>query len=99
MKKIILILLGFFAFNGLYGQKAEKNYTTYCMACHGKKLEGGTASSLIKTDWLHGGDKASIIKTISKGVAKTSMVAWGAVISKKEIEELADYILSKQAKK
>lgn len=81
-----------------YSQTAEQNYAMYCSACHGAKLEESKVNSLVKKDWKHGNDKPAIIKTISEGIPNTQMISWKAVLSEKEIEALANYILSFQPK-
>jgi cbb3-type cytochrome c oxidase subunit III len=75
-------------------------YMNYCSACHGKKLEGGQAPSLLTTKWKHGDSKKAIIQTIKKGVPNTSMMAWENMLTDKQVEQVTDYMLSlKKSKK
>jgi cbb3-type cytochrome c oxidase subunit III len=69
-------------------------YMNYCSACHGKKLEGGQAPSLLTTKWKQGDSKKAIIQTIKKGVPNTSMMAWENMLNDKQIEQVTDYMLS-----
>jgi mono/diheme cytochrome c family protein len=57
-------------------QSGEKLYKTYCAGCHGEQLQGSSAPALIKNSWKHGGDKTSLIKTITQGVPTTEMIKW-----------------------
>lgn len=47
-------------------------YMTYCVACHGAQGEGNVlfgAPSLRDDDWLYGGDRASVLASITAGRA------------------------------
>jgi mono/diheme cytochrome c family protein len=60
------------------GQTPEKRevsqvFAESCAACHGAKLQGGQAASLVDDVWIHGGDDASLarsIGTVPSGVRK-----------------------------
>ena len=41
-----------------------QRYKELCSNCHGDKLQGAQARSLLDDNWLHGGDDASIEKSI-----------------------------------
>lgn len=60
---------------------AKKLYATYCLACHGSSMEGGSGSALIKGDWKYGGHRGALNKTIKYGVAGTDMIAYGRLLS------------------
>ena len=79
-------------------QSGEQVYTTYCGGGHGAGLEGSAATALVKTSWAHGGDRKSIIKSITHGIAGTEMAAWDAVLSSKEIDAVTDFIMAAQTK-
>lgn len=82
----------------VWAQSGEKLYKTYCAGCHGEQLQGSSAPALIKNSWKHGGDKTSLIKTITQGVPTTEMIKWGNTLNAKEIESIADFIVSAQQK-
>jgi len=68
-----------------------------CVACHAADGGGGLGPNLTDTYWIHGGDKASIVKTITEGVTGTAMISWKAVLrDDKTISAVADYVLSLQ---
>jgi aldose sugar dehydrogenase len=80
----------------LYGQNAELTYKTYCGGCHGARMQGGTASKLIKTDWKYGRGKGTIFRNIKFGIEGTEMIAWGKVLKDDEIDAVADFIVKSQ---
>lgn len=71
-------------------------FTEQCVACHGEQGQGNTelgAPALNNKIWLYGGDKKSVIETISysrKGV----MPAWGKILDPIVVKQLAVYIHS-----
>lgn len=68
-------------------------YQTYCAGCHGAQMQGGQYSPLRKTDWMYGGNRAGMLRTVMYGVSGTDMAAWSKVLPKQEIEALVDYII------
>lgn len=73
-----------------------------CAACHGTGAQGGRGyPNLNDDDWLWGGDLDSIYNTIKVGIraghdnTRTSqMPAFGEMLKKEEIADVADYVLS-----
>ncbi|NDF98313.1 MAG: cytochrome c [Chitinophagia bacterium] len=88
----------FFATTTLSAQSGQEVYMNYCSACHGKKLEGGQAPSLLSGKWKQGETKKAIIQTIKKGVPNTAMMSWENMLTAKQIEEVTDYMLSLKKK-
>lgn len=68
-------------------KKALKNYTQYCASCHGEKVE-----AFVDRNWKHGKTKDDFVQSISKGYTDLGMPAWGEILSKEEINDLADLI-------
>ncbi|MEJ2107230.1 MAG: cytochrome-c oxidase, cbb3-type subunit III [Acidiferrobacteraceae bacterium] len=70
-------------------------FQNYCSVCHGTDGRGnpGGFPNLTDTDWLYGGKPEQIEKTILDGRQGT-MPAWGAVIKKEGIFDVAEYVLS-----
>ena len=71
-------------------------YQAYCAACHGKNLEGASATKLVKTDWLFGRDAFSISNNIQNGIPSEGMPAWGNVLTEEESDQLLAFIFAAQ---
>ncbi len=80
---------------------AEKGKTVYdenCAACHGDSAQGSVAAGvdvgappLVTANWLYGGDKASLVETITNGRAGV-MPAWSKRLDDATIKSLAVYV-------
>lgn len=71
-------------------------YAENCAACHGESGGGGKefgAPALNNTIWLYGGDKATVVKTISYSRGGV-MPAWGRILDDATIKKLAIYVHS-----
>ncbi|HUH84950.1 MAG TPA: cytochrome-c oxidase, cbb3-type subunit III [Stellaceae bacterium] len=86
----------------LSGQKAPADaakrgaqvFAENCAVCHGEKGAGNQevgAKNLTDGIWLYGGDRATLIDTITNGRAG-SMPAWGARLDPTTIKMLAVYV-------
>ncbi len=67
-----------------------------CVACHGEDAKGIAelgAPALDNDIWLYGGDKATLIATISKSRGGV-MPAWGRILDPVTVKKLAVYIHS-----
>jgi glucose/arabinose dehydrogenase len=78
------------------GQQTETLYKTYCGGCHGARLEGNSATALIKGKWQHGATYNAIFRSIKFGVPKTDMKGWSGVLKDNQISSLANFIISSQ---
>lgn len=73
-----------------------------CAACHGTGAEGRAGyPNLNDDDWLWGGDLQAIYHTLKVGIRSghenersSQMPAFGEVLKKEEIEQVADHVLS-----
>jgi glucose/arabinose dehydrogenase len=72
-------------------------YDQYCVACHGRNLEGGAAGSLIDGAWAFGGDDAHIVESIREGRKGTAMAAFGSLLTEQQIWELVLLIRREEA--
>ncbi len=76
--------------------RGEEIFASQCVACHG---EGGVgnpelgAPSLNTAVWLYGGDRASIIETVSNGRSGV-MPAWGGRLDEATIKSLTLFVHS-----
>lgn len=72
----------------------RKTFLTQCVSCHGVELKGGIGPNLTDKDWIHGGRPSELINTITTGVLAKGMPAWGPVLGRARIAEVASYIMS-----
>ncbi len=76
--------------------RATQAFADNCAACHGPEGKGDRAfgaPDLTDGDWLYGGDKASIVETISKSRAGV-MPTWAGRLDAPTINALAVYVHS-----
>jgi len=66
----------------------ERIYEKYCAGCHGKKMQGGLAESLLDDNWNVGNSDDEIALAIATGVPGTSMPGWKHLLSTGEIRAL-----------
>lgn len=72
-------------------------YETHCAGCHGKSLEGASATALVKSEWSYGRSRFAIGNNIRNGIPSAGMPAWGGVLTEEEQNGLVDYILETQS--
>jgi cytochrome c oxidase cbb3-type subunit 3 len=71
-----------------------------CGSCH--RVDGGgnaIGPNLTDEYWLHGGEIRKVFTTINNGVVEKAMPAWGKVMSRKDVRDLAFYVMSLQGSK
>ncbi len=74
---------------------AGKNiFKTNCVACHGPEAGGIVGPNLTDDYWIHGGGIKNVFKTIKYGVPAKGMITWENILSPKEIQEVASYVIS-----
>ena len=72
----------------------QEIFAENCAGCHGENGEGSAelgAPALDNDIWLYGGDKGSIVETISESRGGV-MPAWGRILDAVTIKKLAIYI-------
>jgi aldose sugar dehydrogenase len=74
------------------GNPAVALYEQHCASCHGPKMEGGLAGSLLDDVWKFGGDDASIAASIRDGRPGTAMQAFRGVLSDEQIRTLVFHV-------
>ncbi len=72
-----------------WSARAEGAFATNCVACH--RADGGGLVGPNFTDdfYLHGGRPADIARIITVGVPEKGMIAWGKLIDRETILDLA----------
>lgn len=71
-------------------------YTNNCATCHGNNGEGGVGPNMTDAYWIHGGDLASVFKTVKYGWPAKGMKSWQTDLSPVQMKNVASYILSFQ---
>lgn len=73
----------------------ERLFVNNCTACHGSDARGSKGfPNLTDGDWLHGGDHASIVKTITEGRVGMMPPLAAVVGDAKDLHNVAQYVLS-----
>ena len=80
-------------------RSGEAIYQTFCATCHGMNLEGGKAQSLIKEVWQFGSQRYAMRDHVNFGIPTVGMPAFGAALSSEEVDNVLDYVVSKQGTK
>jgi len=96
---VSFLLVAFFCFNLTSMAQVPEGrglYRSYCAGCHGAELQGGSATALIKTNWVYGRGKGALIRNIRFGIPGTDMAAWNKVLSDDQIRLVADFIVEAQ---
>lgn len=63
-------------------------YQESCAGCHGARLEGGSAGSLIDDRWSEDGSDEALTRAIRDGLPGTAMPAWEAAFTPEQIRSL-----------
>jgi glucose/arabinose dehydrogenase len=80
------------AFAVTKGRDAGALYAELCANCHGPQLEGGKGGGLRGNPWKHGGDDASIARSIRDGFPNTGMPAFKATVNEAETQALVVFL-------
>lgn len=65
-----------------------------CAVCHAPDGGGGVGPNLTDEYWLHGNDIKGVFTTVSEGVPQKGMVPWKGKLSPKEIQDVANFVIS-----
>ena len=100
-KTSLAVLAGLMACGGLAvaqtppPRDVAKVFEESCAACHGANLRGGQAKSLVDDAWKHGGDDASLARSIREGRPDAGMPAFGGALSDEDVRALVIFIREK----
>lgn len=72
----------------------QQIFTTYCAVCHGPEGAGLVGPNLTDNIFLHGGRREDILLVVTKGVDGKGMLAWEAILSKEQINQVTDFAFS-----
>jgi glucose/arabinose dehydrogenase len=97
-KSIVAVLVGLVACGGAARAQTPREgnvarvFAESCAACHGANLRGGQAASLVDDAWKHGGEDASLARSIRDGQPDAGMPAFGGALSEEDIRALVIFI-------
>ena len=77
-------------------ERGQEIYSQICVTCHGPNLDGGIGPSLADAYWKHGDTSEAIMRSITKGIAGTEMIAYEYVYSEEDRQAVTDFIMDKQ---
>lgn len=77
-------------------EKGKQLYNVNCTPCHGPDGGGTVGPNLTDKYWIHGGGIKNVFKTITEGVPAKGMIAWKTLLTPKQIQQVASYVLSLQ---
>ena len=77
-------------------ERGQEIYSQICVTCHGPNLDGGIGPSLADAYWKHGDTSDAIMRSITKGITGTEMIAYEYVYSEEDRQAVTDFILDKQ---
>jgi glucose/arabinose dehydrogenase len=78
--------------------KINETYAQFCASCHGARMEGASAPSMLDNVWVNGGDDESVARSIRVGSPEKGMPAWGAALTEKEIRSMVIFMREQRAK-
>lgn len=93
MKTLIPLLFALLLSMPSFSQDTESLYQQNCAHCHGVKLQGGSAKSLVDGVWQFGNSTGDITQNIKLGITHLGMPAYEKTLSQQQIKDLADYVL------
>jgi len=91
----VLFLMNTYAFSGDI-DRGQEIYSQICVTCHGPNLDGGIGPSLIDSYWKHGDTPEAIMRSITKGIIGTEMIAYEYVYSEEDRQAVTDFIMDNQ---
>ena len=77
--------------------RGEAVFKQNCVACHGADMKGVIGPSLIDDEWIHGGQAAEILHTITTGVLDKGMPPWGTMLPADQVRDVAAYVITKNS--
>jgi glucose/arabinose dehydrogenase len=88
---LLLIVQGF-ATGAETESAGTQLYMEYCSSCHGVRLQGGNAQSLVDGVWQYGAEAGAIRRNIKFGITHIGMPSYEKVLSDGQIEQIIDYL-------
>ncbi len=89
------ILLGVTAVAGAGEEglsEGRRLYMANCSSCHGERLQGGNAQSLVDGIWQFGAGRGYIFRNVKYGVPHLGMPSYEATLSDRQINQIIDFL-------
>jgi len=67
-------------------------YDENCSSCHGIRLQGGNAQSLVDGIWQFGSDRGYVFRNIKHGIPHLGMPSYEATLSDRQINDIIDFL-------
>jgi glucose/arabinose dehydrogenase len=74
----------------------ERLYQQLCASCHGVKLQGGNAQSLVDGVWQFGRGRGYVQRSIKYGIPHLGMPSYGESLSDSQIREVTNFLLESE---
>jgi len=72
--------------------EGRRLYMANCSSCHGLRLQGGNAQSLVDAVWQFGADRGYIFRNIKYGIPHLGMPSYEATLSDRQINQIIDFL-------
>jgi len=69
-------------------------YMERCASCHGERLQGGNAQSLVDGVWQFGSDRGYIVRNTKYGIPHLGMPSYEQTLSDRQINQIVDFLLA-----
>jgi glucose/arabinose dehydrogenase len=78
------------------GQQADQLYRQHCNDCHGARFQGGSAQSLVDSNWQFGDGEEAVAQSIRQGIEHLGMPGYGDTLSEFEITALTRFLIESE---
>lgn len=95
---VFVFLTGGIILSSIAAETSEGSqiYLQYCSSCHGIKLQGGNAQSLVDGIWQFGSGRGWIASTIRFGIQHLGMPGYEQTLSSRQIDQVVDFLLESE---
>jgi len=72
--------------------EGQRLYMGNCSSCHGVRLQGGNAQSLVDGVWQFGADRGYVFRNVKYGIPHLGMPSYEATLSDRQINQILDFL-------
>ena len=95
----VMAVFVLFSLAAIYQSRAVDNsdpgralYMQYCSSCHGERLQGGNAQSLVDGLWQFGAGRGDIHSNIRFGITHLGMPSYDKTLSNRQIDQIVNFL-------